>query len=181
MPLTPEEVDPTPGDVVRAQLSHLQLFRSIGDGRSVEVIVKATHQMHGRTPSWLAKKLLSFVWPGILRIVGLADMRSFHAMGVQLQQPHLLPAAESIKAHRECRVCLRRFGLVRKRKVCKACFHVACAQCTVQLAFYNARGSANSTSKHGTTPTVVGLDFCLHCVVQVREKRRAGEPVTFRE
>lgn len=170
----PEQLEEHNVGLARAHVSQISTFRVLEEGTHCQTV--GWFESSPRVPAWVAAKAVQQqVFRNMERLVGLVDARAIARLGT----------ATSVSVSKACYLCAKKFGLLHKRRNCRACGQSVCGKCTIKLkvlsepaeqrldqASHKQRDSASSSSNSTSTPRFVDDQFCLPCVLHAREHRR---------
>lgn len=159
-PLRSDQVADHQLQTTRGNTYLFSIYRQEGEG--VVMHNQGRNDAAGRMPAWFALAAVSSMFEGVLNLYALADARAIFECGL-LNHKHLKPRYST--AAKCCRVCYKRFTLMRVRRSCRTCDHAVCRHCLVEIRV----SDIHSTSSSGL-PTVRER-FCLRCLLFARYQR----------
>lgn len=159
-PLRPDQVVEHQLPTTRGSTYLFSIFRQSGEG--VVMHSQGRNAAAGRLPTWFALAAVSSMFEGVLNLYALADAKALFECGL-LSRKRLKP--RNTAATKCCRVCYKRFTLMRVRRSCRTCDHAVCRHCLVNVRVIDM----HSTSSSGLPS--VRERFCLRCLLFARYQR----------
>lgn len=160
--------------LVRVNISAVLLLRECLDGRSTDVIWKGTLPLSKSSSS----KLLDMVHAGFMSCV--SNLNVINVTRFLNKEYDLERYIQGGRESKSCRLCSKKFSLLRSRHVCHSCGEMMCRDCEVTRQTTSLdRESMMIHPSFGEKDNV--RRYCKECIVSARRKaeKMYSKPTTY--